>query len=117
MKINKNKNGKKSTRRQMGKRILAIALNAVCLLPILAVCVFATDGTANPIAPFNAFVEFVKAVVTCVGVVILLFGVVQFGASFQSHDPSQRTQGVFTFVGGLMIAFAPMILTYIGVNI
>ena len=47
--------------------------------------------------------------------VIVAWGVVQLGMSVQSHDATQRTQGVLCLFGGLPIAFAKEILTAIGV--
>ena len=47
--------------------------------------------------------------------IILGWGVVQLGMSVQSHDATQRTQGVLCLFGGLLIAFAKEILTAIGV--
>ena len=41
-------------------------------------------------------------------------GIVQVGMSIQSHDASQRTQGLLCLFGGLLIAFAKEILTLIG---
>ena len=42
------------------------------------------------------------------------WGIVQFGMSIQSHDASQRTQGILCLVGGLMITFAKELLVAIG---
>lgn len=36
-----------------------------------------------------------------------------FGLSFQSHDPSQRSNGFLTLAGGIVITFAKEILTLI----
>ena len=47
--------------------------------------------------------------------VIVGWGIVQLGMSVQSHDATQRTQGVLCLFGGLLIAFAKEILTAIGV--
>ena len=41
------------------------------------------------------------------------WGVVQGGLSFQSHDPSQRSQGFLTLAGGLVVTFAKEILDLI----
>jgi len=49
-----------------------------------------------------------------VGIIILGWGVVQVGMSIQSHDASQRTQGLLCLFGGLLITFAKEILTLIG---
>ena len=36
--------------------------------------------------------------------------IVQVGMSFQSHDPSQRSQGFLCLAGGLIIVFAKSLL-------
>lgn len=46
--------------------------------------------------------------------IILGWGIVQVGMSIQSHDASQRTQGLLCLFGGLLITFAKEILTLIG---
>ena len=38
---------------------------------------------------------------------------VQVGLSFQSHDPSQRSNGFLTLAGGIVITFTKEILTLI----
>ena len=45
--------------------------------------------------------------------ILLGWGVVQVGLSFQSHDPSQRSQGCLTLAGGLVVTFAKEILDLI----
>ena len=59
--------------------------------------------------------DFVFSLIRAVGVILLGWGVVQVGLSFQSHDPSQRSQGFLTLAGGLVITFAREILALIGV--
>lgn len=46
--------------------------------------------------------------------IVLGWGIVQLGMSIQSHDASQRTQGILCVFGGLIIAFSKEILTTIG---
>ena len=48
-----------------------------------------------------------------IGYGLLGWGVVQVGLSFQSHDPSQRSQGFLTLAGGLVVTFAKEILDLI----
>ncbi|RGD18666.1 hypothetical protein DW651_15445 [Subdoligranulum sp. AM23-21AC] len=55
------------------------------------------------------------SLIRAVGIILLGWGVVQVGLSFQSHDPSQRSQGFLTLAGGLVITFAREILALIGV--
>ena len=76
--------------------------------PVLA------DG--DPIAVVSNLSTFIFGLIRAVGIIILAWGIVQVGMSFQSHDPSQRSQGFLTLAGGLVITFAKEILTLIGVS-
>ena len=73
---------------------------------------FAAD---DPLTIVNNLSDFVFSLICAVGVILLGWGVVQVGLSFQSHDPSQRSQGFLTLAGGLVITFAREILALIGV--
>lgn len=79
----------------------------------MAVPVFA-DG--DPLSVVNNLSTFIFGLIRAVGIILLGWGVVQVGMSFQSHDPSQRSQGFLTLAGGLVITFAKEILTLIGVS-
>ena len=65
---------------------------------------------ADPLAAINNLSEFIFSIIKAVGIIIAGWGVVQFGMSVQSHDPSQRTQGILCVLGGLLIYFAKDIL-------
>ena len=92
----------------------AFALYAALVLCVLcfAAPAFAAD---DPLAIVNNLSDFVFSLIRAVGVILLGWGVVQVGLSFQSHDPSQRSQGFLTLAGGLVITFAREILALIGV--
>ena len=51
--------------------------------------------------------------IKAIGIIILGWGIVQVGLSFQSHDPSQRSNGFLTLAGGIVITFAKEILNLI----
>ena len=51
--------------------------------------------------------------IRAVGLILLGWGIVQVGLSFQSHDPSQRSNGFLTLAGGIVITFAKEILNLI----
>lgn len=93
--------------------------SAFALYAALALCVscFAAPAFAadDPLAIVNNLSDFVFSLIRAVGVILLGWGVVQVGLSFQSHDPSQRSQGFLTLAGGLVITFAREILALIGV--
>lgn len=94
------------------KPIIAISSAAVFLassIPARA----ASTGVSEVDKMFNNFNGFVGGIVTAVGGLILLFGLVRFGMSFQSHDPSQRSQGILFILSGIIIALAPQIVKFV----
>ena len=73
---------------------------------------FATAG-GDPLTVVNNLSDFIFGLIRAVGIILLGWGVVQVGQSFQSHDPSQRSNGFLTLAGGIVITFAKEILTLI----
>ena len=47
------------------------------------------------------------------GLILLGYGILQVGLSFQSHDPSQRSNGILTIAGGIVVTFTKEILNLI----
>jgi len=91
---------KKVRKIMMVATILSFAINTISP-------VYAAD---DPISVINNLSNFIFTLTRAIGTIILIFGIVQIGMSYQSHDPSQRTNGVFTLVGGVIIAFAKEII-------
>ena len=120
---NKHRNLPHAAHKKTGKRLLALLLVIVCLLPcfVLAASAAPTDeapaDSGSPIDPVIKFKDMIVLVVQIAGGLAALFGLAQFGMSFQSHDPSQRSNGLLIFIGGILIALAPQILSYIGINL
>ena len=85
--------------------ILGIALLSITTPTVYA----ATD----PLSVINNLSNFIFDIVTAVGGIMVVFGIVQFGMALKSHDPSQKASSIFTIVGGLIIAFAKTILNII----
>lgn len=88
----------------------------VCVGALTALCAvttaYATGG--DPLTIVNNLSDFIFSVIKAIGIIILGWGIVQVGMSIQSHDASQRTQGLLCLFGGLLITFAKEILTLIG---
>ena len=78
---------------------------------LLAVPAFAADS--DPLAVIDNLSAFIFSLIRAVGMILLGWGIVQVGLSFQSHDPSQRSQGFLTLAGGLVVTFAKEILELI----
>ena len=70
-------------------------------------------AASDPLTVVNNLSTFVFSLIRAIGLILLGWGVVQVGLSFQSHDPSQRSQGFLTLAGGLVVTFAKEILAHI----
>jgi hypothetical protein len=72
--------------------------------------VLATEGTSDAETAINNMSNIIFGIIRAIGVILSGWGLVQVGMSFQSHDPSQRSQGFLCLAGGLIIVFAKSIL-------
>ena len=93
------------------KRLYSIFASVFFMLAVFVVPAFAADG--DPLAVVNNLSDFIFSLIRAIGLILLGWGVVQVGLSFQSHDPSQRSQGFLTLAGGLVVTFAKEILDLI----
>lgn len=48
-------------------------------------------AASNPLTAVNNLSTFIFSLIRAIGLILLGWGVVQVGLSFQSHDPSQRS--------------------------
>lgn len=82
---------------------------------VLCFCCLSTTAFAasDPLAVINNLSAFIFSLIRAIGLILLGWGVVQVGLSFQSHDPSQRSQGFLTLAGGLIVTFTKEILDLI----
>ena len=95
-------------------RVFTIVVVMACMILSMKVPAFAApaDG-GDPISVVNNLSEFIFGLIRAVGLILLGWGIVQVGLSFQSHDPSQRSNGFLTLAGGVIITFAKEILNLI----
>ena len=100
-------------RNRRARCLYSTAVLALSLCAALAVPAFAAGGS-DPLTIVNNLSDFIFSIIKALGIIILGWGIVQVGMSFQSHDASQRTQGMMCVFGGLIIAFSKEILTTIG---
>ena len=91
----------------MGKKsrvflaVYSAAVLCVCCMPVTA------SAAGDPLTVINNLSDFIF------GLILLGWGIVQIGLSFQSHDPSQRSNGFLTLAGGVIVTFAKEILALI----
>ena len=101
MKINKKKILKTSAK---------VGITALLLIANSGVVFGATD---DPLSVINNLKNFMFQIISAIGVILLLWGIVQVGMAIKSHDPSQIANGFMTLAGGIIIAFAKQILEMI----
>ena len=94
-----------------GFRFYAMAVLTVTMMTAFGVVAFAAGD--DPIEVVNNLSDFIFGLIRAVGLILLGWGIVQVGLSFQSHDPSQRSNGFLTLAGGVVITFAKEILDLI----
>ena len=112
-KKNPKKNDKPTTALLLGKKGRFGFSGYVAV--VLCACCFSTTAFAasDPLGVVNNLSTFIFSLIRAIGLILLGWGVVQVGLSFQSHDPSQRSQGFLTLAGGLVVTFAKEILDLI----
>ena len=89
----------------------AAVILALAIMTCMSVTAFA--DTDDPLVVVNNLSDFIFGLIRAVGIILLGWGIVQVGLSFQSHDPSQRSNGFLTLAGGIVITFAKEILNLI----
>ena len=92
------------------KKLFALYAVMVLSICIGATCVYAAG---DPLTVISNLSDFIFGVIRAVGLILLGWGIVQIGLSFQSHDPSQRSNGFLTLAGGVIVTFAKEILALI----
>lgn len=92
------------------KRLYALFACLVLTLPFAVVPAFAAD---DPLSVVTSLSDFIFSLIRAVGLILLGYGILQVGLSLQSHDPSQRSNGILTIAGGIVITFTKEILTLI----
>ena len=108
------KNGKTEDRNaRIARRVKTIYLAFSVAVLVLSFAMPAMAAETNPINVVNNLSDFIFGLIRAVGIILLGWGIVQVGMSFQSHDPSQRSNGFLTLAGGLVITFAKEILNLI----
>ena len=109
----KNKTSKKLPVPVKVKKGFRFYCAAVLTIAFTIGCSVTAFAASDPLTVVNNLSDFIFGLIRAVGLILLGWGVVQVGLSFQSHDPSQRSQGFLTLAGGIVITFAKEILTLI----
>lgn len=95
----------------MYKMFVSSITTALCF-SAMAIPVFATDGATQAVWELA---DIVSGIFKAVGVIVCLISLAFLGASISSHDTSQRINSALGLISGLLVFFAPDLLSLIGV--
>ena len=89
------------------RKILFVIM--VCSLLVALPCpVYAADAIVGKITSLG---DFLTSVIQAAGVLVILFGIMTFGAGWLAHDTTQQWGGLKVIIGGLFMAGAGLLLT------
>ena len=108
--MNNLKNNKLQRR---AKRLYALCVCMAFAMAMVITPAFAAAGGDDPLTVVSNLSDFIFSLIRAVGLILLGYGILQVGLSLQSHDPSQRSNGMLTIAGGIVITFTREILTLI----
>lgn len=91
------------------KRMAALILTTAAMISMNLMPVLASSGAQAITAKFDIAKELMAAVVTSIGVMVILWGIFQLGSSMQSQEGSMRTQALERIGGGLIMTLAPQL--------
>ena len=103
---------KKNKFQRRAKRLYALLVCMVLSMAVTIMPAFAATG-GDPLTVVSNLSDFIFSLIRAVGLILLGYGILQVGLSLQSHDPSQRSNGMLTIAGGIVITFTREILTLI----
>ena len=84
------------TKKKLIKGFRLYAAIVLCFALFGSVTAFAAG---DPLSTINNLSTFIFGLIRAVGLIVLGWGIVQVGLSFQSHDPSQRSNGFLQALG------------------
>ena len=94
------------------KHIYSVAA-CLTMAVVLAINPAFAAPTGDALSAVSNLSDFIFSLIRAIGLILLGYGILQVGLSFQSHDPSQRSNGILTIAGGIVIVFTKEILNLI----
>ena len=91
-----------------------VALAIACTLCVPTPAFAMADGT-DPLTVIGNLSDYMFLIVQSIGVIAVLFGIVQLATALKGHDAAQRSTSLYVIAGGLIMALAKVVLQKIGV--
>lgn len=110
---------KSSKIKKIDRKVQVITRGVLSSLFVLMASFNVVLASDNPAADaISNFTSIIVGIVTAIGVILSIWGVVQVGLSVPSHDTSQRASGFLALAGGIIVAVAPhIVVSILGNNV
>lgn len=118
MKITKEKTKKQISRRKFKKApgTSGISVCAAALVYGVSHVMATSTGVTEIDSALNVFIKMFLGIVTSIGVIILIRGIMEMANAYQQRDSGQMSEGLKSVVAGLIMALVSAILTLIGIK-
>ena len=83
------------------------------LLLLLSLAVPAFAAPDDPLTVVHNLDDFLFQFIQAIGYIMAGYGAVQVGLSFKTQDASQKSAGLMTLAGGILVIFARSIISLI----
>lgn len=104
---------KKGKLNKKWKKIFKMYCTGIYLFTVTIGTSLNVMAAEDPLTVVNNLSDFIFGLIRAIGMILVGFGIVQFGLALKSHDPSQRANSVLTIAGGIIIMFSKEILNII----
>lgn len=85
----------------------------VCMFGMSICCYAAGEDLSTITAPIDRVYDFICAIVSAAGGIMLIFGIISLVSNWQSHDTTQQVAGIMKCAASIVIAVAPWVVQYI----
>ena len=93
------------------KVIIAVIAALLCLAFAMPVMAAESSGAAVIETGFATLLDIVKALISAIGTIVLLWGLFEWGTSLQSPDGVQQSTAFKRIGGGLVMVLAPQLIS------
>lgn len=92
---------------------MRLVLGTYTIYSIMCIFIPKVYAEEDPIRIINNLSDLIFQIITAIGGIVLGLGVFQFGMSWKSHDPSQRTNGLLGILAGIIMVSSKYIMNRI----
>ena len=90
--------------------VFAFALAFMCEPELVVYAAPKKEDMSTITTQFDTFKDLVATIISCIGIIISLWGISEFGMAMQGNDGMMQSHSFKRIAGGLVMVLAPQIL-------